>query len=359
MRRLCVGLLVAAAYAAATATAAAAPSIVVECNGSPTCEGPDVWFRSPVFVDWTVSGGTPTAGCQDITIDRDTAGNPQGCSATGGGTSAVTVTIKLDRTPPVVTDAAPDRPPDHAGWYTHPVEFTAHGSDATSGVAACVAPGYGGPDAFNATFVGTCRDVAGNVASRAFALSYDATPPDLAAAAITAADRVVRLSWPVGGTATIVRTPGLDGAPSSIVYDGPGTGFIDREVRNERRYRYALTLSDPAGNAASRDLAATPRPRLLGPDKRALVIAPPLLRWTPVRGARYYNVQLFRRGRKILSAWPYRSQLQLRQTWRYRGRRFRLTDGLYHWYVWPGFGPRSERRYGERIGARTFVISRP
>jgi hypothetical protein len=271
----------------------------------------------------------------------------------------VTVTVKLDRTPPVVTDAAPERPPDHAGWYTHPVEFTAHGSDATSGVAACVASGYAGPDAFNATFVATCRDVAGNTASRAFALSYDATPPDLSAAAVTAADRVVRLRWPAGGTATIVRAPGLDGAPTAVVYEGPGTGFVDRRVRNGRRYRYVLTVSDAAGNAASRDLMATPDPHLLAPDRRGLVIAPPLLRWTPVRGARYYNVQLFRRGRKILSAWPHRPQLQLRKKWRYHGRRFRLTDGRYHWYVWPGFGPRSERRYGERIGARTFVISRP
>jgi hypothetical protein len=359
MRRFCVGLLVAVACAVAPDGAAAAPTILVECNGSSTCEGPDVWFRSPVFVDWTVTGDTSRAGCEDVTIDRDTIGNPQQCSASGGGTAAVTVTIKLDQTPPVVTDAAPDRPPDHAGWYTHPVEFTAHGSDATSGVAACVAPGYAGPDAFNATFIATCRDVAGNISSRPFALSYDATPPDVSPARITAADRVVRLRWPGGGTATIVRTPGLDGAPSSVVYDGPGTGFIDRDVRNGRRYRYALTLLDAAGNAASRDLAARPSPRLLAPEKRALVIAPPLLRWTPVRGARYYNVQLFRRGRKILSAWPYRSQLQLRKTWRYHGRRVRLTDGRYHWYVWPGFGPRAERRYGERIGARTFVISRP
>ena len=62
MRRLWIGLLVAAAYACVPATAAAAPSIVVECNGTSTCEGPDVWFRTPVFVDWTVSGGIAVGG---------------------------------------------------------------------------------------------------------------------------------------------------------------------------------------------------------------------------------------------------------------------------------------------------------
>jgi hypothetical protein len=358
MRRSRVAMLVVlAACGLAPVAAHAEPLVTRTCNGSADCSG---WFRSAVRLDWTVSAGAPKSGCVDVTLTQDTTGIQQGCIASDDtDTVERTVTIKLDQTPPVVTDAAPNRPPDYAGWYTHPVEFTVHGTDATSGVAGCVAPGYGGPDAFNAVFVATCRDVGGNTASRAFALSYDATPPDLSAAAVTAADRVVRLRWPAGGTATIVRAPGLDGAPTAVVYEGPGTGFVDRRVRNGRRYRYVLTVSDAAGNAASRDLLATPDPHLLAPDRRGLVIAPPLLRWTPVRGARYYNVQLFRRGRKILSAWPHRSQLQLRKKWRYHGRRFRLTDGRYHWYVWPGFGPRSERRYGERIGARTFVISRP
>ncbi len=83
-----------------------------------------------------------------------------------------------------------------------------------------------------------------------------------------------------------------------------------------------------------------------------------MLRWTAVRGARYYNVQLFRGGRKILSTWPRSPQLQLKEKWWFRGRRYKLVDGRYKWYAWPGEGPRSANRYGKRIGGRSFVLDR-
>jgi hypothetical protein len=43
-----------------------------------------------------------------------------------------------------------------------------------------------------------------------------------------------------------------------------------------------------------------------GPSLVAIVRPrrPPRLEWTPVRGARYNNLQLWRNGRKILSTWP-------------------------------------------------------
>ena len=36
--------------------------------------------------------------------------------------------------------------PDHGGWYSQPVTFTAAGTDATSGVLGCDEPTYAGPD---------------------------------------------------------------------------------------------------------------------------------------------------------------------------------------------------------------------
>jgi hypothetical protein len=146
--------------------------------------------------------------------------------------------------------------------------------------------------------------------------------------------------------------------PSSAL-TAAADGLTDLRVRNDVPYRYVVTLADDAGNAASRELVAVPGPRLLAPEKRAQVVAPPLLRWTPTRDARYYNVQLFRGKRKVLSAWPRRPSLQLRATYRFRGRERRLRDGRYRWYVWPGEGPRAAREYGERIGARSFVLARP
>jgi hypothetical protein len=354
IRRALVLLGVLIACGSAPAAAQAVPVIDVECNGSSRCEG--VWFTSPVFVDWTVSGHTePPIGCADVTIRQDTTGDPHGCIAKGNGTVEVTVVVSIDQTPPIITGALPSRPPDHAGWYTSPVTFTAQADDVTSRLAGCDAPSYSGPDAANATIVATCRDRAGNVASRAFPLSYDATAPDPSGATLATGDRRVRLNWPAGATATLTRSPG-DGATTEVLYEGRGTGFTDRRVRNGRHYRYVLTLTDDAGNSASRELAATPGKRLIAPAKRATVSAPPLLTWTPVRNARYYNVQLFRDGRKILSAWPKRAQLQLKAKWRFHGRRYRLKPGVYKWYVWPGKGPRAARKYGKRIGRRSFTV---
>jgi hypothetical protein len=169
---------------------------------------------------------------------------------------------------------------------------------------------------------------------------------------------VVRLSWPAGPNATVTRTPG-NGGSSAVVYEGAGSAFTDREVRNGRRYRYVLTLSDEAGNSASRELSAVPDQRLLTPGRRATVAGPPLLTWTPVRHARYYNVQIFRKGRKVLSAWPRRAALQMKFHWRFRGKRRRLRPGVYRWYVWPGKGPRAANRYGKRIGRRSFTFAPP
>lgn len=334
-------------------SAVAEPLVSRTCNGSSTC---DVWFTSPVSIDWTFEG-TPTGGCVDETLTQDTAGSLRACAVTDGGESASkSVTIRLDQTPPIVSGALPDRPPDHSGWYTHPVTFAPQATDATSLVAGCDAPSYSGPDAVNATITATCKDKAGNSASRVFPLSYDATPPDPGPATISTGDRVVRLAWPASPSASVTRTPGLDGAPSSVIYQGGGSGFTDRDVRNRRRYSYVLTLTDQAGNAASRELSAKPQRKLLAPEHRATVAAPPLLTWTPVRDARYYNVQLFRDGRKILSAWPKHASLQLKRKWRFRGKRRRLKPDEYHWHVWPGEGRRAANEYGERIGKRSFTV---
>jgi hypothetical protein len=80
--------------------------------------------------------------------------------------------------------------------------------------------------------------------------------------------------------------------------------------------------------------------------------------WKAVRRARYYNVQVFRRGRKILSVWPERTQRRLERHWTYRGTDHKLTAGRYCWHVWPGYGKRSQRQYGKRLGTSCFRVVR-
>jgi hypothetical protein len=128
-------------------------------------------------------------------------------------------------------------------------------------------------------------------------------------------------------------------------------------------YRYTVTAFDEAGNAASTTAVSEPAGGLrqlagsaLRPVDGARLSLPPLLRWKPRRHASYYNVQLFREGRKILSAWPKRNRLGLHRGWRYGGKWRHLTRGWYRWYVWPGRGSRAERDYGKLIGSSRFFF---
>ena len=86
--------------------------------------------------------------------------------------------------------------------------------------------------------------------------------------------------------------------------------------------------------------------------------APPLLRWKAVKGATFYNVQLYRNGRKLLSTWPGAAKLKLARTWTYGGKRYRLEPGLYTWYVWGARGTRAKPVYGKVLGSSTFSVKR-
>jgi hypothetical protein len=281
------------------------------------------------------------------------------------GTVTERVTIRLDKTPPTVTSAIPARPPDHAGWFTSAVRFDFTGADATSGLAACQPAFYAGPDKRAASILGTCTDEAGNVSRRAFPLMFDATPPRMWGLTATPGDRDVELQWqsrPLRTSVEVMRSPGYGSQPESVVFTGPGSSFSDDQVANGVRYVYRVRLADAAGNQTSEAIAAVPSAlapaRLLSPPANARVRAgrPPLLRWMPVRGARYYNVQLFRGARKVLSAWPARPRYQIKKRWTHQGTPQRLRRGRYRWYVWPGFGARPKARYGDMLGRRAFRV---
>ena len=116
---------------------------------------------------------------------------------------------------------------------------------------------------------------------------------------------------------------------------------------------------DEAGNA-SNVVSIAGLPKVLTLQKTPFVprAAPnPILRWRRVRGAAYYNVQLYRGSKRIYAAWPRMHQVGLPPTWKWSGHRFRLAPGRYHWYVWAGFGPRTSARY-RFVGSARFVIPR-
>jgi hypothetical protein len=156
---------------------------------------------------------------------------------------------------------------------------------------------------------------------------------------------------------SISRSPGRNGAAETVVDRGGSGTFTDTQVRNGVRYTYTITARDQAGNVSVRTLGATPGLRLLGPSSGAKLTGPPVLRWTAALGATYYNVQLYRGRRKVLSVWPSSARLRLTSSWSFRRHVYRLRPGRYRWYVWPGYGSRRAAHYGQLIGVGTFSVT--
>jgi hypothetical protein len=339
------------------------------CSPAPVnCAG---WYAVDVGLSWNTTGFNSTSGCEKEPFWLDGV-HSRLClmrnviNGTPGPWTEFPATIRIDKTPPAITAAAPSRGPDANGWYRSPVAVTFFGTDRvpgvdSSGVARCSSVTYGGPDAVGAQVVGRCWDVAGNAsAPYVYALNYDSTPPAVLNHSAEGGDGIVRLRWAVSGATKVEvwRSPGRKRAARSVVGRGPDGTAIDRQVRNGRRYDYRLVALDEAGNVALSTFSATPGRRLLAPASGARLDAPPVLRWTRVRGAEYYNVQLFRGKRKVLSAWPKKPRLALTRAWRFGGDRHRLKPGRrYTWLVWPGRGKRSRNDYGPLIGRGTFTIA--
>jgi hypothetical protein len=373
-RALFAALVAGIAVAAASPAPAAGDALQYACDQPPlprsaaNCDG---WHTAPVKLLW--SWDVLYDPVADLRFDcssphlfgTDTAGTAVTCMVFTPGPPAdaqvKSVTIQVDQTPPTVTGFTTDRPPDKDGWWNHPVGLQFIGTDATSGIAGCDAISYSGPDGPNVPVTGSCRDVAGNTAPGTFPIKYDATPPILASLASQNVVGHTTLNWTTSNDVVqtrIVRSPGIGAAPASEVYSGPDHTFTDTGVTGGRTYTYTLTASDQAANTATDTINVTAKASpQAAPANVQRFAAPPRLRWRRVKGADYYNVQLFRGARKILSVWPHRNGFQLKRTWKYKGRKRVLSAGPYHWYVWAGYGPRSHHRYGKLIAHRRFKIT--
>jgi hypothetical protein len=105
-----VAAAVALAPAAARSSSVAPPSITLNVSGQ---EGDNGWYRSNVTVSWTVSDSTgisSSSGCEPQTLTSDTSGTTLTCSASNRAkpplSNSVSVTIKIDRTAPRLSDVS-------------------------------------------------------------------------------------------------------------------------------------------------------------------------------------------------------------------------------------------------------------
>jgi hypothetical protein len=351
------------ALAAAPALAAPTPPTVTpHVSGAAGREG---WFVGPVTVRWEISGTItapfPGPDCDDRVMTGDTNGTVLTCTAnnSGASTTGATDPIRIDRTAPDRVTAAAARPPDSAGWYTAPVAIAWSGRDDMSQIASCTSATYAGPDGPTLTPSGTCTDHAGNTSAPvSFPMAFDATPPALSDVSAALTGTTAKLRWTPGADVASTSVARQDGTPLPVA---PGAReATDGPLAQGATYGWTVTVRDAAGNATSATASAavpTAAAAGLAAAQARQRTARPTLRWKRVDDAKYYNLQLFRRTKKVLTTWPTRPRYTLARTWHYRGKKHRLAAGKYRWYVWAGFGPRARHRYGKLLAHGTLTVT--
>jgi hypothetical protein len=325
------------------------------------------WYTKPVSV--SVAGDDGASGVASCSGGGTYSGPDGGavtlsgsCSDNAGNSASGSMTIKYDGSAPTVAGAAA-RPPDANGWYNHPVDVTFTGTDGGSGVAECTPKvEYKGPDANPAKVVGQCRDTAGHVSQPVtLELRYDSTPPARPALKWSPRGETIALEWksPADAVVTrLVRAPGLKSKQAAIVYEGPKKSFVDKRIKPGTKYWYELSVYDQAGNRSAMTVGSKPLVGIMSPANGAVVTKPPLVAWAQSKGARFYNVQLWRGRDKLLTTWVRTPKLALKQSWTSQGKRQALRNGQYKLYVWPAFGTTKSPKYGKLLGQVGFVVRR-
>jgi hypothetical protein len=145
------------------------------------------------------------------------------------------------------------------------------------------------------------------------------------------------------------QRPPRDPSDGMVVYRGLGSSVVLTLHAGQKRY-LAVFARDSRGqvSAPARRIVSLASLVPLRPISGSSVGAAPMLTWKPMKGASYYNVQVFRNGKRVLVAWPSRPS--------YRIPAGMLSPGTYVWFVWPALGAtRVNPRFGGLIGRAIFI----
>ena len=362
------------------ATNAAGAAVTFTVSATDLVDGP---IAPPSITCTPATGSTFPVGTTDVQCSAvDNAGNR--------GTATFKIVVK-DTTPPRLNVPAAIQLTTSGGGplpRTDPTiaAFLAS-ARATDLVDPAVAVTNDAPESFNPETVTkitfTATDKSGNKVSATSTVSVvvrvvppppppdTSPPPDPSQVKASPGNRQVVVSWQKSAAADLDHysiEQSSDGSPNQVVvYTGSGTTYTATGLTNGAAYRFVVAAVDHAGNTSTGAVVtATPHaPPLVRPAEGAVLAAIPTLVWQSVAGAVYYNVQLYRMpslaavgGRKVLSAWPTTTSLQLARAWKYNGIAYQLSPGLYRWFVWPGVGPRANGKYGALLGSSMFVVKK-
>jgi hypothetical protein len=138
-------------------------------------------------------------------------------------------------------------------------------------------------------------------------------------------------------------------ADGRVIYRGRGASAV-LALRVGQRAHVALFAFDHSGNVSPAARVPVTLAALvpLRPLTGSVLRVAPRFTWKAHRGTAYYNLQLFRNGRRVLVAWPSRTSYRTVRT---------LEAGTYVWYVWPAVRHRgASPTFGALIGRATFVV---
>jgi hypothetical protein len=259
-----------------------APVITKTITGTAGNSG---WYTSNVTVDWTVtdpdSAVVIDSGCGTQNFTTETAGTTSSCSAHSvGGSSSDSVTIKIDKTAPTISDLGPTpaSPNGSNGWYTTDVSNAFAATDSGSGLSAgCIAsfPLAGGLNTQSKITSGEgtsrtvtsdgCTDVAGNaVAGKASAaFKVDKTAPTISDLGPTPAAPNGSNGWYTTDVSNAFEaSDATSGLSSSCVGNFPLTSGQNRQSKSTSGDGTGKTVTsdactDAAGNSASGKTSAS------------------------------------------------------------------------------------------------------
>jgi hypothetical protein len=173
------------------------PPVITFTGTAPNANG---WNNTDVTVSWSVtdpeSAISSSSGCDTVVVTAETSGTTYTCTATSaGGTSSQSVTVKIDKTKPVISGSASPAP-NANGWNNTDVTVSFSCAEVgsvqsgidTNTVAGATLTSEGAGQ--SVTNTGTCTDKAGNVADSATVsgINIDKTKPTASASASPAAN---------------------------------------------------------------------------------------------------------------------------------------------------------------------------
>jgi hypothetical protein len=217
------------------------PAIAAIITPPPNAAG---WNNTNVVVTFTCTdSGSGIATCPaPVNVSTEGAGQVVSGQAVdnAGNTAPTSVTLNIDKTPPVITaTAAP--PANTAGWNTTPVTITYVCSDSLSGVVLCPPPQVVSTDGKAQVISASVSDVAGNTASAPVTLNIEQGSPAITASLTPAANAA---GWNnTNVTVNFVCTPS-----ASAIVSCQAPAAVTTEGKNQT---VSGTVSDQAGKTAT------------------------------------------------------------------------------------------------------------